>query len=544
MGGDTGSPWLDHACRRGAWWSVAGAHLTVTELPQDQSCREMVGVTRMSERAEVAETLSEMRALRESVGAESGRTLAAWAPALHRSAFQPAAQNLAAWLALRARDLAPLQKRLSHLGLSSLGRSDARVLPSLDAVVATLARLAGESEPPPYPPIQTMEAGTQLLRDTKRVLFGADPGGPPTRIMVTLPPEAAHDPTLSARLIEAGADVARINCAHDGPAAWAAMIEHFRKAAREHGRDVRVLMDLAGPKCRTVLIAGAKSRLMRGDAVALVRDLASAPQGLVAATINYPQILAGLEPGDEVSFDDGKLAGRVERAAAGAAIVRIERVRAEGRRLKPEKGVNFPDSELRLDPLGLKDLADLDFVCANADLVGFSFVQRPEDVARLEAEIAKRRAEPLPIVLKIETRLAVRNLPALIVQAGGTAPVAVMIARGDLAVEVGFGRMSEVQEEILWLCEAAQVPVIWATQVLESMLKTGTPSRAEATDAAMGQRAECVMLNKGPYVVEAVRFLDDVLRRMDRHQAKKTTRLARLRSWSEPPQAVPEPVMA
>lgn len=501
-------------------------------------------MTRMSEDAVARMLHDEVRALRDAVTLEAERTLAAWEPALHRGAFRPAAQNLAAWLALRARDLGPLQKRLSHLGLSSLGRADARVLPSLDAVVATLARLAGDAAPPPYPAIELMDAGQQLLRDSKRVLFGADPGGPPTRIMVTLPPEAAHDPTLSARLIESGADVARINCAHDGPAAWSAMIDHFRKAARAQGRDVRVLMDLAGPKCRTVLIAGAKARLFRGDRMALVRELAQAPRDMVATTINYPRILDGLEPDDEVSFDDGKLAGRVERVERGVVVVRIERARAEGRKLKPEKGVNFPDSELDLDPLGAKDLADLDFVCANADLVGFSFVQRPEDVARLEAEIARRRAEPLPIVLKIETRLAVRNLPGLIVQAGGTAPVAVMIARGDLAVEVGFGRMSEVQEEILWLCEAAQVPVIWATQVLESMVKTGTPSRAEATDAAMGQRAECVMLNKGPYIVEAVRFLDDVLRRMDRHQAKKTSRLSRLRSWSEQPQPLAEPIPA
>jgi pyruvate kinase len=137
-----------------------------------------------------------------------------------------------------------------------------------------------------------------------------------------------------------------------------------------------------------------------------------------------------------------------------------------------------------------------------------------------------------PIVLKIETPTAVENLPQLIVAAAVTRPVAVMIARGDLAVELGFARLSEIQEEMLWLCDAAHVPVIWATQVLDNLVADGRPSRAEATDAAMSQRAECVMLNKGPFLVEGVAFLKDILRRMDRHQAKKFARLGPLKSWS------------
>ena len=134
-------------------------------------------------------------------------------------------------------------------------------------------------------------------------------------------------------------------------------------------------------------------------------------------------------------------------------------------------------------------------------------------------------------MLKVETPMAVRNLPRLLVQAGALMPVAVMIARGDLAVEIGFERLSEIQEEILWLCEAAHVPVVWATQVLETLVKEGAATRAETTDAAMSQRAECVMLNKGPHLAEAVGFLDGVLRRMDRHQVKKSSRLAALGSW-------------
>jgi pyruvate kinase len=132
------------------------------------------------------------------------------------------------------------------------------------------------------------------------------------------------------------------------------------------------------------------------------------------------------------------------------------------------------------------------------------------------------------IVLKIETQQAFENLPHILLTSLRKPPVGVMVARGDLAVEVGFERLAEVQEEILWLCEAAHVPVIWATQVLESMAKSGMPSRAEVSDAVMSGRAECVMLNKGPYITAAVRLLNGVLERMSSHQAKKRSMLRKL----------------
>jgi pyruvate kinase len=108
-------------------------------------------------------------------------------------------------------------------------------------------------------------------------------------------------------------------------------------------------------------------------------------------------------------------------------------------------------------------------------------------------------------------------------------PAGVMIARGDLAVECGWERLAEIQEEILWMCEAAQLPVIWATQVLERKTKKGRPSRAEITDAAMSQRADCVMLNKGPHILAAIKMLDNILRRMQDHQHKKTPKLGKLK---------------
>ena len=407
-------------------------------------------------------------------------------------------------------------------------------MPLLDAVVATLARLAG-AEPPAYPSAAAMQAGEAALARRSLELFGADPTGPYSRIMVTLPSEAASEPALLHELIAAGGDCMRINCAHDGAAAWAAMIAHARSAAAALGRSCPILMDLGGPKCRIVELRAdqERPRLHRGDRLSLRRQLADGPARGIAATTNVPEVLASLRPGHEVWIDDGKLGARVIAAGRDAVELEVHIAGAKGVRLRPGKGVNFPDAELSLPPLTDKDLTDLDFVARHADMVGYSFVQRPEDVAWLQRELLARCPErPLPaLVLKVETRLAVRNLPDLIVAAGGREPVAVMLARGDLAVELGFGRLSEIQEQILWICEAAHVPVIWATQVLEGLIKDGAPARADATDAAMAQRAECVMLNKGPHIVEGVRFLDDVLRRMDRHQTKKTARLGPLRWW-------------
>ncbi|MBL9059655.1 MAG: pyruvate kinase, partial [Mangrovicoccus sp.] len=233
--------------------------------------------------------------------------------------------------------------------------------------------------------------------------------------------------------------------------------------------------------------------------------------------------------------DDGKVDTDVVRREGWGVVVRVYTgPDEEGYKLKPEKGINFPDTDFSVPALTDDDLAVLPFIARHADGVEFSFVQSAEDVAQLQDELARERPDDwrkLGLVLKIETSRAVRNLPDMLVRAAGRQPAAVMIARGDLAVEIGFGRLAEMQEELLWLCEAAQIPVIWATQVLESYMKTGVPSRGEMTDAAMAARAECVMLNKGPYLFEAITDLDRLLGRMAGHVSKKTPQLRPLRTW-------------
>ena len=175
-----------------------------------------------------------------------------------------------------------------------------------------------------------------------------------------------------------------------------------------------------------------------------------------------------------------------------------------------------------------KDRQDLEFASRHGDLISLSFVRRPEDVAELIHELDCLGAGDTGIIIKIENRPAVEALPQILLTAMRRPKIAVMVARGDLGVEIGLERMAEIQEEILWLCEAAHVPVIWATQVLESLAKRGLPSRAEVTDAAMSGRAECVMLNKGPHMLLALDFLCDVLARVKEHQTKKSALMRKL----------------
>jgi pyruvate kinase len=279
--------------------------------------------------------------------------------------------------------------------------------------------------------------------------------------------------------------------------------------------------------------------LRQGDLLVLTCDLrpgrpATTDGGgriLTPATIGctIPEVFDDVRSGEAIWFDDGKIGGVVEKVEAGQVLVRITQARLQGARLRADKGINLPESPLRLPALTAQDLEDLGFVARHADVVELSFANSARDVEQLQQHLARLGNRQPAIVLKIETRRGFENLPDMLLTAMRASSCGVMIARGDLAVECGFERLAEVQEEILWICEAAHVPVIWATQVLETLAREGMPSRAEITDAAMGHRAECVMLNKGPHMVSAVQVLDDILRRMQTHQTKKRAMLRELR---------------
>ncbi len=479
------------------------------------------------------ELLTTLRDLRQEIYDEGNAIFAHWQSCIHRRDFLISSHNLADYLALRKRDLRPLQAALTPWGLSSLGRIEARVLPNLDAVIATLGAVCGETIK--HPRMSLFTRGERLLSRQTEHVFGPAPEERRVHIMVTMPTEAATDYGLIYDLLIHGMDCIRINCAHDTPTEWSAIIANMRRAETETGRQCKIAMDLSGPKIRTeTVIAPKDKRLVVDDTLRItLAEPKPSDQFEFQAQCAVPQLFKQVKVGAHVWIDDGKLGCVVQSVSPKELVLRVTQASEGGEKLKPEKGINFPDTELNLPALSEQDMIDLDFIAQNADIINYSFVQDANDIRLLQQALAERMDDPhrIAIVAKVETQRAINNLPEIMVQAAGLNPLGVMIARGDLAVEIGYQRLAEMQEQILWLCEAAHVPVIWATQVLENLVKKGRPSRAEMTDAAMSERSECVMLNKGPYIREAVTILDDVLRRMAAHQSKKTPQLRALRSW-------------
>jgi len=568
--------------------------------------------------------------------------------------FRDSARNLVHYVALRQSDISELQEDLAALGLSSLGRAERNVLGSVQAVCNALQKLIHDTDYDPDRLRTALELRNPAAAAHKQAILGEHPPGRDVSIMVTLPTEAALNPTLVAEMIAAGMDVARINCAHDVASLWEAMIANVREASKKAGRDCRILMDLAGPKLRTgalrpgprvihlrpkrdalgrviaprrirfmpddMLQRGSKSavvpvprecveyaepgdeirfhdtrgkkrrltiidkddrglvlesykgayiatntklRLLRqstgerlsyrvgelpaveqplllraGDTLVLHRSSTPGTPAQEDAEGNItrnahiacqqPEVFEFVAEGHPVSLNDGKISGVVTSASDDQLDIEITKAKPTGSRLRGGRGINFPKSDIRMPGLTAADRNDLKFVVEHADAVGLSFARETGDIRLLQDELGKYPDRNPGLVIKIETKRAFRNLPWLLLTAMQSYPAAVMIARGDLAVECGWTRLAELQEEILWFCEAAQIPVIWATQVLEQGAKKGLPSRAEISDAALSQRADCVMLNKGPHILAAIRMLDSILRRMQRHQFKKSARMRKL----------------
>jgi pyruvate kinase len=566
--------------------------------------------------------------------------------------FRKSARNLMHYLSLRQHDIRQLQQDLAQLGLSSLGRAEGHVLASLQAVHDLLCNLL-ECTIIKKQLSVTYNESSELLAKHTNELLGPAPKKRGTRIMVTFSTDLADDHELVKRMLLAGMDCARINCAHDNEQVWEAMVESIRKAEEETGRSCKILMDLMGPKLRTgplkpgpallairpiqnelgQLVSPAKvwlappntpsevpvdatlpldeawlAQLQQGDklrfrdtrgrkrtftviqrkekgviahlfktsyigtgteltikkASALER---TAQVGQLPASVapiilrkddllvlnreqipgepalydaeghivkpahiacTLPEVFSRTKTGQPILFDDGKIEGVIMEVSEDELLIKITQAKESGSRLLYDKGINLPESKLKLEGLTQQDRKNLAFVVKHADAVSLSFVNNTQMIEALHEELKQLQASKMGIMLKIETKEGFRNLPLLLLTVMKNHPAGVMIARGDLAVECGWERLAEVQEEILWLCEAAHIPVVWATQVLESLSKKGRPSRAEITDAAMSQRADCVMLNKGPFVLRAIELLDDILKRMQEHQHKKTSMLRML----------------
>lgn len=555
--------------------------------------------------------------------------------------YRLSAANLLHYQVLRRYDLRDLQKKLGNMGLSRLAKAQTHVMNSLLVTKSILESLLLKEPLELDQDELSFKVSNRLLKANVKSLLGKKSEDRRTRIMVTLPSEAAENYDLVFRLMEKGMNCARINCAHDDAGAWGKMINHVRKASKELGRKCKIAMDLAGPKIRTgaletgprirkllplkdeygrinhplqVWIGPApkedlphvpvsarhlsqipdsgklhfidtrskkrRFRILEKQAGGVLADL-NATAYIETGTLLFPdkkfqaallpvaemppleppillfpgdrlridkapvpgqpalreengelieqahisctapQVFDMVKTGERILFDDGKITGRILKITDEAMQVEILHTAEGGAKLRADKGINFPESALTISGLTDKDHKDLEFVAEYADAVNFSFVNRVEDVQELLNRLDELGARnKLGIILKIETQSAYNNLSDILLEAMQVYPIGVMIARGDLAIETGWKNIGRVQEEILSLCQAAHITDIWATQVLENLAKKGIPSRAEITDAVMSQRADCVMLNKGPYIIEALKLLDIILKDMDPYREK------------------------
>lgn len=581
-------------------------------------------------------------------------------PATHRES----AKNLVHYVALRQHDLRALQAQLAQRGLSSLGRSESCVLGGVLQVAMRAQESLTIHEGAERGELERLserctralswDAAQALLHQRTVDLFGMRPRDRHVYVMVTAPSAQEADRDWMMRLLEAGMNVLRINCAHEAENDWQKIIDALSAAREKTGKSCRILMDLAGPKIRTgaieskrrvatwkperndigkpvaparVVIRRALAAPITADPATLLignkdfsklrvadelrfRDARDKSRSLVVEELDADQAIASslerayvlgeadvqvrrgkkhkddvtlavgdmadvaidvragdtllltkrqipgaapvrdqkgrvetpgvvscslpdalehLEAGHRVLFDDGKIHAVVERVKnSGDFSLRVVRTDRPVSKLRAEKGINLPDTRIAVPALSVEDRRALQFVAAHADAVSLSFVRSTEDIRALHAELARIGRPDLGVVLKIETRAGFENLASLLLEGLRRPPLGVMIARGDLAVEVGFERLAELQDEILWLCEAAHVPAIWATQVLDTLARTGVPSRAEVTDASASVAAECVMLNKGQFIHEAVSVLSGILQRMEHHRDKKRSLFRKL----------------
>jgi pyruvate kinase len=327
-----------------------------------------------------------------------------------------------------------------------------------------------------------------------------------TKIVATLGPASSDEATLRS-LFEGGVDVFRFNFSHGTHDDHARRLRTVRALESRYGRPVGVLLDLQGPKLRVGTLAGGKAMLETGAAFRL--DMEPAAGDARRAPLPHPEIFAALTEGTELLLDDGKLRLKVERHGADFADTRV----IAGGVLSDRKGVNVPSVVLPLSPLTPKDREDLAFgLDVGVDWVALSFVQRPEDIVEARGIIGKRAW----IMAKIEKPAAMESLDAIVELCDG-----LMVARGDLGVELPPERVPEMQRRIVQACRRAGKPVVVATQMLESMIQSPSPTRAEVSDVANAvyEGVDAVMLSaesaSGRFPVEAVAMMDRIVARVE-----------------------------
>ena len=447
--------------------------------------------------------------------------------------FQPTLQQIAAnnrtsalnllqYLWLRKQDITKLQASLHRLGLSSIASSESHIHRQIQEVLLRLGSMLKKEDLANC----TVAKARVLMNKRSAALFGKEDEKRPLNLMITLDSREATNVEYLSDLLQNGMRIARINCAHDNEKVWKQMIQALKKAQRHTQLTCKIYMDLAGPKFRVMLKGKGKENgkmdIELLDLITLYEPHIKCPPNERAIACHQKGVVEKLSEGSLILIDDGMIEAIVQTTGKNKAIIRITRISGKSV-IKAGKGINFPQNLIDVRALTNDDLSSLPIVVKLAHMVGYSFVRHPSDIAFLRKKLHELKGlkKGPDLILKIETPEAVKLLPQLLLEAMKEGVFGVMIARGDLAVEIGFERLSEIQEEILWLCEAAHTPVIWATQVLEQLNKTGIASRSEITDAYKASQAECIMVNKGNYLNEVMQTLQNVAKRSRRHHLKK-----------------------
>jgi pyruvate kinase len=322
-----------------------------------------------------------------------------------------------------------------------------------------------------------------------------------TKIVATLGPASGNAATI-ARLFEAGADVFRINMSHSSHDRMRELVAAIRAVERDHNRPVGILVDLQGPKLRVGTFAGGSVTLDNGATFTLDADAAAGDAARVH--LPHPEIFAGIEPGHALLLDDGKVRLVATEKTNERIVTRVE----VGGRLSDRKGVSLPDTVIPFSALTPKDRSDLDAALdAGIDWIGLSFIQRPDDIAEAK-KITRGRAA---VMAKIEKPQAVLRIDEIM-----DLTDAIMVARGDLGVEMPLEKVPGIQKQLTRAARRAGKPVVVATQMLESMISSPVPTRAEVSDVATAifDGADAVMLSAesaaGQFPVEAVATMNRI----------------------------------
>ena len=346
-----------------------------------------------------------------------------------------------------------------------------------------------------------------------------------TRIVCTIGPSSSSPHVLRA-MVHAGMDVARLNFSHGDPDTHRAAAANVREVAQAAGRPVALLGDLQGPKIRTGPVEGTFQRLVRGRTVALVTQHADTPDDI---EVSHAELVEALRVGDRVLLDDGRIELSVRSVGDGRAEAAVVR----GGLLGDRKGISVPGRTLPLPALTEKDMHDLKLaVELDVDYIALSFVRRPEDILICQQHITGQNRN-IPVIAKLEKLEAIHNLDKILEVAD-----AVMVARGDLGVELKLGELPAVQKDVIDRANRAGVPVITATEMLESMVTSNRPTRAEASDVAnaIWDGTDAVMLSQetsiGAHPVEAVRAMARICLAAEKHPAFGRARQV----WREPGQ--------